>query len=211
MDTTPTGATPPEVITSLLRDNVRNFLLIRHGQKEVRPEKDAPEAPLTEVGREQARRLGERLQGLPLRAILSSDLQRARETVDQVRQHHPDVPYEMREELREIREMTWHTHFEDWPKDELARRKEAGQKVLAVADELKATYREGEVVAIIAHGNFHRALIGCLGGQDPFVTIPVKMHNASITLVQVPAHGSPWIMLANDVSHLPPALINAHP
>jgi probable phosphoglycerate mutase len=56
--------------------------LIRHGET---PQNAArvfqfPEAPLSETGRDQARRLAERLRGAGLRRVLASDYQRALET-----------------------------------------------------------------------------------------------------------------------------------
>jgi alpha-ribazole phosphatase len=59
------------------------LLLVRHGESEwnrSRQYAGQQDVPLSELGREQARRLGERLKGERLTAIYSSPLQRASET-----------------------------------------------------------------------------------------------------------------------------------
>lgn len=56
--------------------------LIRHGETDSNAARivQTPETPLSERGREQARRVGERLAAVGIDAILSSDLERAHET-----------------------------------------------------------------------------------------------------------------------------------
>jgi broad specificity phosphatase PhoE len=56
--------------------------LIRHGETDLNRARvvQVPETPLSDNGREQARRLGRRLVGLPIERLLASDLARADET-----------------------------------------------------------------------------------------------------------------------------------
>lgn len=60
--------------------------LIRHGETELNATRvlQHPDTPLGARGREQARRLGERLRDVPLAAILSSDYARAHGTAEAV-------------------------------------------------------------------------------------------------------------------------------
>lgn len=81
---------------------VRHLLLIRHGQYDL----DSTEKSLTDLGREQAKRLGERLAAMakgtqkdrygevPVKivGIWTSDVRRAMETVEIVADYLPDVP-----------------------------------------------------------------------------------------------------------------------
>jgi probable phosphoglycerate mutase len=74
-----TEATPPPP----LKQETTLLLLVRHGQTPttgaVLPGR-APGLHLSDRGRAQAERVAERLAGLPLDAIYSSPLERARET-----------------------------------------------------------------------------------------------------------------------------------
>lgn len=74
-----------------------NLLLIRHGQCGVTSVDDV----LTEVGERQAQALGERLQHIPLTALLSSPLQRALGTAHIIAQYLDKPEVEVWLELRE--------------------------------------------------------------------------------------------------------------
>src|SRR5882762_2852277 len=62
------------------------------------------EVPLTERGREQARKLGERLASVRFTAVLRSPLGRTRETAELIA---PGVPHIVMEELTEIDYGAW--------------------------------------------------------------------------------------------------------
>ena len=68
------------------RHPVRVFVFVRHGQTtwnvEGRLPGQLPDVPLTEEGRQQAHRAAVALSGLPLSAVISSPLERARDTAD---------------------------------------------------------------------------------------------------------------------------------
>lgn len=59
--------------------------VLRHGQAEARAATDA-QRPLTETGRQEAAKMGERLQGQSLEVILASPYLRAQQTAELVRQ-----------------------------------------------------------------------------------------------------------------------------
>lgn len=56
---------------------------------------------LTEVGREQARAIGERLRDARIGAAYSSDLSRAVQTADEIIRYHPGLQLSLAKELRE--------------------------------------------------------------------------------------------------------------
>lgn len=56
---------------------------------------------LTELGIEQAKKLGQRLKDEKIDAIYSSDLARAADTAEEIAKFHPGVPLELTKELRE--------------------------------------------------------------------------------------------------------------
>jgi len=79
-----------------------NIYVIRHGQSEanVRHEFSGwSQVPLSEKGREDARRAGELLKGVHFDKVYASDLMRAMQTCETAL---PDVPYEKTPLLREL-------------------------------------------------------------------------------------------------------------
>jgi serine/threonine-protein phosphatase PGAM5 len=65
--------------------------LVRHGEQD--PASDhAPDGGLSQLGREQANRLGRRLRAVPFSTIHHSPLARAAQTADVVAGHLPQVP-----------------------------------------------------------------------------------------------------------------------
>ena len=98
------------------------LLLIRHGRSTWNADKriqGQADPPLDEVGREQARRLAERLRGDPPVALYTSPLQRARETAEIVGQA-LDVPVVPDGRLKEydvgaITGLTWEQVVEQHP------------------------------------------------------------------------------------------------
>ena len=63
-----------------------HFLIIRHGETEFNATRviQTPDVPLSDVGKAQARRLAEHLEGLSPTLILTSDYQRALDTSSQI-------------------------------------------------------------------------------------------------------------------------------
>ena len=78
--------------------------LVRHGQSEGNIKKVNEgwgDGALTELGRRQAERVGHRFSTVAVDRIISSDLQRAKQTADAIAAHHPNATFTMNEGLRE--------------------------------------------------------------------------------------------------------------
>ena len=93
-------------------EGVTQVLLIRHGQQEIDREtvSDFRDPPLSELGRKQAKALGESLKDVHFDAVFASTLQRARDTALALTEHH-DLEPQIIEDLRE------HEVFRDLPAD----------------------------------------------------------------------------------------------
>ncbi|GIQ68279.1 histidine phosphatase family protein [Xylanibacillus composti] len=153
--------------------------------------------PLNEQGREQARRLAERLAGESWDAIISSDLGRARETAEIIasRLNLPD-PVVLEPELREMncgliegtteeeRVARW---GKEWWKSDLGREQPAqvmarGERIIR---QLADAY-QGKRVLAVSHGG----LIGyALKRLIPHVPTEEKLHNTSVTLLRFRQEG----------------------
>jgi alpha-ribazole phosphatase/probable phosphoglycerate mutase len=148
------------------------LLLIRHGQTEWNATgkyTGQSDIPLNDVGRQQARQLAETLRGNPPQVIVSSDLQRARETAVLLAAPF-NLPVHTDARLREINQGVWEgMHFNDikaqYAQAFAAREanplevappqgETVGQvrdRVLAAITDIAQQYR-GKRIAIVAHG-----------------------------------------------------------
>lgn len=181
-----------------------NIYLIRHGRQDSTKCND--NVALCEVGREQARLVGERLKHYPLDALYSSNLIRAKETAQVIKEVLEEggsiLPYETYEDLREISfgEMEGienaevkKRYMEFFAKRDLLEEDlpnpggESGQDVynrsFPIIEQIAASGYEN--VAIVTHGGTIRSLIaGILGmPQARRFLLGVDLENCSITQI----------------------------
>ncbi len=196
--------------------------LIRHGRSTWNAQRrwqGLSDPPLDDVGRDQARRLAERLRGNghELVALYTSPLQRAQETADIIGET-LDLPVVSDDRLKErnIGVFTGLTiaQFEEQYPDVLRRMAEADENLMIPGEEdagqfraLVATFfdeivtRHGEgPVGVVSHGGtlgtYLNHLIGLSSRFSPF-----RFGNTSLSIVDVdPAR--PRIVLLNDICHV---------
>ena len=196
------------------------ILLIRHGQTDWNSAgrwQGHVDIPLNPTGRAQAEALARRLASWPIRAIYSSDLQRAAVTAQTIATaHHLSVNITP----------TWRERsgglFEGLTGDEIAARYPEHwgemrrgllnppggesqamlrERVVMAFDQLAAQH-PNEMVAVVSHGGSLHALISHLLG------LPVQEEgrfslrgNTGLSIVELNDHG-PRLLLLNDTSHL---------
>ncbi|MDN4593812.1 histidine phosphatase family protein [Polycladomyces subterraneus] len=86
------------------------LIWVRHGETEGNRQRRYVghwDDPLNERGRQQARKVAERLSREPVSAIYTSDLCRAEETASVIAAHHPSVPVQVTPLLRECAFGEW--------------------------------------------------------------------------------------------------------
>lgn len=86
------------------------MIIVRHGESEwnrIHRYQGQCDAPLSELGRQQAEALAQHLQHTPLDAIYTSPLQRAAYTAEAIARFHPDVPLRHDDGLLEIHHGEW--------------------------------------------------------------------------------------------------------
>ena len=158
--------------------------LARHGQSDWNAEgrwQGNADRPLTELGRQQAEELAERLASVPLDAVYSSDLRRARETAERVAARQ-GLEVQTRTELREVDVGSWsglsRPEVEERFPDAFARWRDGGHgwddgetyeamtnRVVAAVLEIAAAHPDGAVL-VVAHGGPIRALHAVALGLD---------------------------------------------
>jgi len=191
------------------------ILLVRHGETEwsaATRHTGRTDIALTDAGRSQARRLGERLHGRAVARVLTSPLQRALETCRlaglgdraEIRSELAEWDYGDYEGLTtpEIRETApgWTVWTHPTPGGETAA--EVGARVDVVVDDLATV--DGDA-AVFAHGHILRVLAARWIGLEP-------EHGALLALSTATLSALGWerdrrvVLLWNDSSHLAGAL-----
>ena len=179
----------------------RRLYLVRHGEYDWDNE-PGPEKGLTARGVEQARLTAKRLGRVPLTALYSSDLARAVQTAEIIRQDHDGIPCAKRSILREC--------FLPGPflTNVDAERIEAGRKQAAAAfsEFFRPARGEDKHEIIVSHGNLIRYLVArVLGGcGDDWYRMGTL--NCGISQVEVTSDGRMRVLAYNDAGHLPPRL-----
>jgi broad specificity phosphatase PhoE len=197
------------------------LLLIRHGRSLWNVEgriQGQVDIPLDPVGLQQAERVAQRLQSLPIDAIYSSPLQRARATAEAlaVRINLPVVYDErlMEYDFGVVSGLTWEgvvaNHPElvkRWADDAWAVPIEGSEgrinfaaRVQAVMDDVIAQYPDRQVV-VVAHGGTFAVYLAKMLGLDLQRRHPFHFGNTSVSLVEVD-QGVFHIHFLNDKCHL---------
>ncbi|MGH3045242.1 MAG: histidine phosphatase family protein [Gaiellaceae bacterium] len=158
--------------------------LARHGQSDWNAEgrwQGNADRPLTDLGRQQAEELAERLASVPLDAVYSSDLRRARETAESVAARQ-GLEVQARTELREVDVGSWsglsRPEVEERFPAAFARWLDGGHgwddgesyeamtdRVVAAVLEIASAHPDGTVL-VVAHGGPIRALHAVALGLD---------------------------------------------
>jgi probable phosphomutase (TIGR03848 family) len=204
------------------------LLLVRHGMTSVTGSKLTGWAPgfhLSEVGRAEAERVGERLAELPVRAIYSSPLERCRETAEPLARR-ARVSVRVRPQLGEVR-------FGEWTGRSLAQlrrtklwrrvqfapsnvRFPGGESFLevqerAVAEILRiAEAHPDAVVAAFSHADVIKLVLAHFAGmhQDAFQRLVVDPCSVSVLSI---AEGMARVVKVNDTGGLSDLLPTRRP
>ncbi len=195
------------------------LLLIRHGRSVWNAEhriQGQADPPLDEMGREQARRLAERLREETPVALYTSTLQRAQETAEIIGKAlgvevMPDG--RLKEyDVGDITGLTWEQVEEQHP--DIATRWKKGEevklpgeegresfraRVATVFDEILSRHAE-ETIGVVAHGGTLGTYLTCLIGLSARFS-PFRFDNGSLSVVEVNPL-KPRIVLLNDTCHL---------
>jgi broad specificity phosphatase PhoE len=198
------------------------FLLIRHGLTDAVNHHLAGIAPgthLNEAGKAQVARLVERLRTVPLTAIVSSPLERTRETADPIGRDH-GLEVQTSAAFLEYDVGAWTgTAFVDLDADETwhrfnsvrsMTRPQRGELMIDVQHravsallDLEARYR-GKIVAVVSHGDVIRALLLYALGMPIDFYGRLEILPARISIVRLSAE-PPRVLLMNSDSALPVA------
>ena len=180
-----------EAVPQPAKTSPARFLLVRHGQSTWNHERRIQgqlDPPLSEGGRRQAARLGQRLAPRRLAGFYTSDLKRAFETAELVGQAIGEQATPM-PELREIFLGEW----EGLRTDEIAER----------YPQAWAQWREEPnwEVLLVTHGGVIQIALGRVVGRASRGLFPFRIQNASISVIEK-SNGRVVVSGVNDIAHL---------
>ena len=193
-------------------------ILVRHGETDWNKNarfQGQTDVPLSETGKEQAEKVGQRLAGEKISAIYSSDLSRAFETALAISRHH-GLKIEKLKALREINFGQWEgmsrqiildEHgdlYQKWLDNPMETRTPQGENFTEVQKRALQALREiaakhaNETVVVVAHGGLIKAVI-CEYLDGDFWEFP--QGNTAVNILEYSNNVFRFITL-NDLSHL---------
>ena len=206
------------VVSSAQKDGPmqRKLLLIRHGQAtfnvEHRLPGQLPNIPLTDEGRRQAQRTGEALAGLPINTIISSPLERARETAALIAQAR-DIPIQLDPDLADTNVGKWagmnyNELSKNDPEWQLYVRKmgvsppgvetalDVQARVVRASERARRAPDLGEYVVLVAHADVIKLIVAYYTGMAHECIHFLPIDNASVTLLAFGEREHPPAVLA---------------
>ena len=204
------------------------LLVVRHGATELSAEDrfaGETDVALSDEGRDQARRLAERLATEPIAAFYASPLSRTAETARILAAPH-GKPVVLRPELREISHGHWERatraeverrfpeEYARWEADPFSFAPAGGETGLAVTARalpallaLVAAHR-GERVAVVSHKATIRLVLSSLLGFDPRgYRDRLDQSPACLNVLDFRDPTRARLVLFNDTSHYAPAVV----
>ncbi len=183
--------------------------LIRHGEQD-RAAGHAPDGGLSQLGREQADRLGDRLHAVPFSVIHHSPLARAAQTADIVTGYLPRVPRHACEFIadrtpvpstgqRHRYPARWHSWLDDVPGDE---RDEDATALQAAVAHFGVTGDDDRHELLITHNFVIGWFVRHVLDAPAWRWIGLNQSNCAITIVQWDSDRPPILVSFNDTGHL---------
>jgi probable phosphoglycerate mutase len=208
------AAEPRPVVTTLTH-------LLRHGQTEHTPERrfsGSSDLPLSELGRGEARAAALSLKDRGIDVVVSSPLQRCRETA-QAAAEVLGLPVEVDEDLRELDFGEWEglTRDEAVARSPLALRRffgatdvraPGGESIADVSARVARARQRilqkhaGQTVLVVSHVTPIKLLLAAALGTGDDVVHRVFLEAASVCTVAWSSDGRTSVRLVNDTSHL---------
>ncbi len=190
------------------------LIITRHGETEENKQgiiQGHLHGTLSDLGKEQAQKLAERLKDEKIDFIFSSDLARAKDTAEEIVKFHSEIPFELREELRERNwgKFQGGPHSEEFysvSKDEeklkeynVETLEEGKIRINKLMNLLFENY-EGKNVLVVSHAALIRLWISTLFNKS---VEEIERHgNTGITIIEFDSEGKPELKLFNCTKHL---------
>jgi probable phosphoglycerate mutase len=205
------------------------LLLVRHGETDWNRQgrfQGQIDVPLNQTGRQQGNQVAEFLRHVPIDFAVSSPMRRPQETAALILRHHPDVPLELMDQLREISHGAWEGRLEaeieqQYP-GELQRWRETPTQVQmpegenlhqvweraiaawsSIVASAKANPAHAKVGLVVAHDAINKVILCHIAGVGPEQFWNFKQGNGAVSVIDYPAEEAPPLLQAmNITTHL---------
>ncbi len=205
---------PEQLMESTQKNMKRTLLFIRHGQTSWNVEHklpgQLPGIPLTETGREQAERLAEALKILPITAIISSPLERARDTASYLARVR-ELPVLIEEDLKDTDVGPWAgKNYNELRKEDTAWKEfvrdptrapegvetftQVQQRVVAAVERWLAVEETGNYPAFVAHADVVKLLLAHYMETETARAGLLFIDNASVSIVELEPEQRPHVV-----------------
>ena len=192
----------------------QTLLIVRHGQTtwnvEHRLPGQLPGVALNENGRQQAVRLAEALTVLPISAIISSPLERARDTAEIIAKGR-DIPIQLEPDLMDTQIGGWAGQvIEDIAKNDPAWKEyvrnpgvapegvetfpQVQQRVVAAVERWRTREDIGAYPVFVAHADVIKLLVAHYSGLEAVKAGSMHIDNASVSLVELENEHPPQVV-----------------
>ncbi|NEQ47921.1 MAG: histidine phosphatase family protein [Leptolyngbya sp. SIOISBB] len=222
------GETLPEMRS---RYKGPRLLLVRHGETEWNRQKRFQgqiDIPLNDNGKRQGGQAAEFLKAVKIDAAVSSSLSRPKETAELILQHHPDVPLDTTDGLKEIGHGEWEGLYEheiesgypgmlkQWqdqpetvqmPGEGGENLEQVWERAISTWNAIVAQYSgtgESVTVLVSAHDAINKALLCHIVGLGPESFWKFKQGNGAVSVIDYPngVDSAPVLTAANLTIHL---------
>lgn len=205
---------PNQLIESTQTSMKKTLLFIRHGQTTWNVEHLLPGQltgiALTETGRAQAERLAEALKVLPITTIISSPLERARDTAFYIARPN-DLPVQLDDDLKDTNVGHWAGQkYDDLQKNDPAWKAytrdpstapagvetfpQVQQRVVAAVERWSKQDANGNYLAFIAHADVVKLLLAHYMALDAARAGMIAIDNASVSIVELEPEQRPRVV-----------------
>jgi broad specificity phosphatase PhoE len=202
------------------RGGVRHLLLVRHSQYATEAREDAQRV-ITDLGREQARRLGARLAAIhaasdgyykhySLSVLQSSELTRAVQTADELSVLLPLALRSRDATLNEGRPCLPEPaprHAQSYTNRD-AERMERSYRKLVRKPSATDSSRSDTYEVVVCHANLIRYVVCRALQLPPEAWLRMSLPNASLTHLVVRPNGDVTLRMLGDAGHLPPEMVS---
>lgn len=198
------------------------IIFVRHGETTYNVEsryQGHTDTDLSELGRQQAAAVAERLRDEDIAAVYASDLSRASETARAIASFH-DLPVRSDESLRECSFGEWETLtvteiserypdlYRNYLRDSVTHRAPGGERLEQLQERVVRTVTRiaemhpDDIVVVATHGGPIRAFFCWAFGVGLEAFRRIRVDNCSLTTFSL-GHDGRWLLeVLNDVCHL---------